>query len=475
MSHPLGHARRMTNARSLTDSFPHPRSNDLVSVPDERLEAELCQLAADIAAGTARWFRLIAEYDRRQVWSSWECRSMAHWLAAHVGVSLVTARQYVLVARTLESYPSLSMEFDAGRLSYSRVRAVCRVITPQTEADLVEMARHATAPQLEKFVVAVERATRRNEDDEVGPHERRQLVFITEDDGTVTVRAKLSAEAGTALRRAVEFEVERRRSVGFAEMTQEQRDEVKRSETPFGQLRADALVELVAAGHTNLSTSPVDGDRHVGAPSCSRDAAASLRPLIVVHRYPTGDELERGPAVSQRKADRLSVHADHLNATHLAVVGGGPADTNQSTVDRRVVYSRLGARSASASQRRAMFERDQGCRFTGCGRLAGLHAHHIHEHRHGGATVTHNLILLCAWHHHAVHRNGWIITGSPSGALTFNHPRKSRPSPVEPRELVAEHGSAGPIHPAGRGERFDEALAVEALLHNSTVRDAQLA
>lgn len=241
LSYPLVNTGSMSSAtlprspdRVRSDSFS---ASDLSAIPDERLEAELCQLAADIAAGTARWFKLIAEYDRRQIWASWECRSMAHFLSGHVGVSLITARQYVNVARVLQQFLVLAAEFDAGRLSYSRVRAVCRVVTTESEADLVNMALHATAPQLERFVANVERASRSDDDDEVSQHERRELVIVTQDDGTVIVRGRFSAEVGTALRRAVEFEMQRSISRDRADepaLDDETKSNFAGVEMPFG-------------------------------------------------------------------------------------------------------------------------------------------------------------------------------------------------------------------------------------------------
>ncbi len=476
--------------------------SDLSTVPDERLEAELCQLAADIAAGTARWFKLIAEYDRRQIWASWECRSMAHFLSGHVGVSLITARQYVNVARVLQQFPVLAAEFDAGRLSYSRVRAVCRVVTPESEVDLVNMALHATAPQLERFVSNVERAARSDDvDDEAQQHERRELVIVTQDDGTVIVRGRFSAEVGTALRRAVEFEVQRSISQDRAEMATRVEGPVEMTgvelagvEMPFGQLRADALIRLVEAGHVALSQPSAAGSRDLGhlkassparsggepgqgqQPDLRHDAAASLRPLVVIHRHPDGDELESGPPISRARAGRLSAGADVVIATHHSRTSrrspgskSGSGEDSKSVVDERITYQRLHPRVPTASQRRALAERDQGCRFPGCGTRGSLHAHHIHEYRNGGLTITLNLILLCSMHHHAVHRNRWRISGLPQGKLTFTRPGLSasvlRDGDIE---SIIDHFT-GPIAPQMRGERFDINLAVEAFLHNQTI------
>lgn len=75
------------------------------------------------------------------------------------------------------------------------------------------LSRNGIARQLERFVAEVEGASQSADvDDEMRQHERRELVIITQDDGTVLVRARLSAEAGTALRRAVETQVQRETS-----------------------------------------------------------------------------------------------------------------------------------------------------------------------------------------------------------------------------------------------------------------------
>ena len=47
----------------------------------ERLEAEACTLAAQIAAATCRFLLVVAELDRREAWREWGCQSMAHWLS----------------------------------------------------------------------------------------------------------------------------------------------------------------------------------------------------------------------------------------------------------------------------------------------------------------------------------------------------------------------------------------------------------
>lgn len=145
---------------------------------------------------------------------------------------------------------------------------------------------------------------------------------------------------------------------------------------------------------------------------------------------------------------------------------------NKPIVDERITYQRLHPRLPTASQRRVLAERDQGCRWTGCGTRGSLHAHHVQEYRNGGLTITLNLILLCSMHHHAVHRNRWRISGHPNGKLTFTKPGLSAPVLRDGDvESIIDHFT-GPISPQMLGERFDINLAVEAFLHNQTIAAA---
>ncbi len=122
------------------------------AMPLERLEAEITELAGHLAAGECRWLQLIAEYDRRAGHETWGCRTIAHWLSWHCGLDVRSAREKVRVAHALEELPLVAEEFAGGRLSYSKVRAITRVATPATEEQLVMLAQHATAAQVERIV-----------------------------------------------------------------------------------------------------------------------------------------------------------------------------------------------------------------------------------------------------------------------------------------------------------------------------------
>ena len=59
--------------------------------------------------------------------------------------------------------------------------------------------------------------------------------------------------------------------------------------------------------------------------------------------------------------------------------------------------------------KRALWARDRGCRFPGCGRRRFVDAHHIEHWSAGGETSLANLMLLCPKHHTLVHEGGFRI------------------------------------------------------------------
>lgn len=65
----------------------------------------------------------------------------------------------------------------------------------------------------------------------------------------------------------------------------------------------------------------------------------------------------------------------------------------------------------TTAQRTALTARDQGCTFPNCTMPAPwCEAHHVDYWSRGGATSVDNAALLCSYHHHVIHKEGWVIT-----------------------------------------------------------------
>ena len=103
----------------------------------DALEREIMLGAAQTAAATCRWLLLIAEFDRLEGYRRWERLSTADWMEWKCQISIGTAHDHVRVARALRTLPRVRAAFSTGALSYSKVRAIARVATPDNEADLL--------------------------------------------------------------------------------------------------------------------------------------------------------------------------------------------------------------------------------------------------------------------------------------------------------------------------------------------------
>jgi len=169
-------------------------------VPLERLEAQICELAGHLAAATCRFLVLLGDFDARQGWASWEMTSCAQWLSWKCQMSSGTAREHVRVARALRDLPVIRARFAAARLSYAKVRALTRIATPATEADLAELAGPMTGNQLERFARAHRQVTRA---DDAEARVRRRLVWRFEEDGSLSGTFRLPPLAGAVLLQAL--------------------------------------------------------------------------------------------------------------------------------------------------------------------------------------------------------------------------------------------------------------------------------
>lgn len=419
----------------------HPTLDETRGRPLEWLEAEIATLAGHIAAATCRFLLLVGEFDRREGWRSRECLSCAHWLSWKCGMSARTGRDHVRVARALEHLPVTTAAFGAGQLSYSKVRAITRVATPKTEADLVAVAKHGTAAHVDR-IAAGYCMVKRNVDPDRGRAQmkRRGVWYDTADDGTSTITVRGGPDAVDLVRRAID--------AASAQLP----DLVDEPAVPRAAKRLDAL--------EHVARTFLEPDEHV-APRTEIVVHADLATLA--EREAGRSEIENGPSLSATTLERLACDS----GVRLAL------DRQGTTLD-------IGRRSRTIppALRRAVVDRDQGrCRFPGCSHQGRLQVHHRQHWARRGHTKKPNLFLVCLYHHKVLHEGGWHATGNADGALTFVDP-EGRPMPevslppprTDPAAIRREHVRLGTIIRADSIiakqdalERLDLDHAVQAL------------
>ena len=169
----------------------------------DQLGDEIAELSAHLDAATARLLDLIREFDARGGWNT-GFRTCAAWLTWRVGLEPGAAREWVRVARALATLPLLAQALARAEISYSKVRAVTRVATPGTEERLLAVAKAGTAAHVERIVRGWRRVDRQAEAREATrQHASRALHVYQDDDGMVTLRARLTPEVGALLMQAL--------------------------------------------------------------------------------------------------------------------------------------------------------------------------------------------------------------------------------------------------------------------------------
>jgi hypothetical protein len=393
-------------------------------VEERRREDELATLSAHLSAATARFVELAWELGEQV-----DSDDFAGWLGFRCGMTKREAREHLRVAEALRELPAIRAAFSSGALTFTKVRALTRVATPSSEERLLEVAEALTASQLERAL----RVYRRIATEEA--RETHELEFVSyhfDEDGSLYLRARLAAEDGTLLVKALDavrervYERRRAERAAAASKGEEDPDAAFYTTTPDRSASVEALVELAGASMDEADEPESERARLV----VHVDAAA------LVSEGRGRCDVDDGPVISPETARRLGCDAELVTQVER---DGLPLSVGRK---RRTVPPGL---------RRVLEARDdETCCFPGCERRRHLQAHHRRHWADGGETSLDNLVLLCFHHHRLVHEGGYTIEDDGAGRLRFrNHHgvlcsmNPPRPPPGKADALGAENERVG--------------------------------
>ncbi|MBK7539014.1 MAG: DUF222 domain-containing protein [Myxococcales bacterium] len=444
----------------------------------QALGEHIAEQAVHLDAAMHRLLADLRTFDAAGGWYRQGFGTCAHWLSWRVGWDLGTAREHLRVARALHTLPRVSEALSAGKISYSKTRAITRVATAATEAVLLGYAQHCTASQLETVcrkvgvlgADAASKATR--------PHDsERYVAHTTTASGMVCVKACLrpdeaalflqvlqqaavdctrepagaSAETSDA---SAEAPAPAERTTGASAETRSLATTTRR---PYN--RADGLMALVqsyargasaerspvelivtvpvallqqAAATTDSATNTADSP----TATISATTEVAIAPASFTDRgasLPVALTVESDLALSPQATRRLACDCGLVVAT---VAAATVTDATPLSVGRKT-------RTIPAALKRALLLRDRTCRFPGCDHRLFLEGHHLRHWADGGETNLPNLALLCSLHHSYVHERGYRITQSATGDLAFEDPQGRAVVPLPPRPRAAAARLAG--------------------------------
>ncbi|MBT8105388.1 MAG: DUF222 domain-containing protein, partial [Woeseiaceae bacterium] len=352
----------------------------------ERLGEQIAELNAYLTVTQAHFLELLRQFDEERYWEGLGFRSCSHWLNFKCGIGFNAARERLRMAHALVKLPKIRAGFSEGTLSFSKVRAMTRIATSENEDMLLNIAHHGTAYHVERFVSQYRRVEKLN-----APafaqylHASRAVTYHYDDDGCVVIKARIPAEQGEVVIRALE------RAMDAGDVSAETQAETSEEREPIAACRADALCEMA--------------ESYLNTPVNAGSTADRYQVVVHVSAETSGAHLENGPCVSAETSERIA--CDCCVTTIEEDDFGEPLN-----IGRR-------SRIIPPPMRRALKARDDGCRFPGCSSHRFCDGHHIVHWQNGGETSLDNLVLLCRHHHRLVHEGGFACAKSDSGEIYF--------------------------------------------------------
>jgi len=355
--------------------------SDLPSIDD--LDRAIVNLSSRINAGTYELLVLVRQFDERAGWLKWGLGNCAEWLHYRCDYSMNAAREKVRVAHALKTLPDIAAAFATGELSYSKVRAMTRVVGPHNQNELLSFALESTTALVEERC----RELRCGTAESLGSGQRafanRSLrISRNAERGTMSITIELPLETGELVEKALD---KARDDSAFG---------IEFVDESWSARQADAMVSI-ASGYL--------------AGNDERSRCNSDDYLVTVH-------VDQSALANGNGRSSLPIESvKRLCCDGHAVVIGENENGEPLNIGRKT-------RTVPRAIKRALSARDKGCSFPGCHHTRFVDAHHIEHWSNGGETNLDNLMLLCSQHHKLVHEGGFAIERDYRNRWFFKRP-----------------------------------------------------
>ena len=341
-------------------------------------------------------------------------------LCRQFGLGRYRARQQAKAANALSALPATLDAAKQGWISMDHARAMgeSHQRAPLTTEQELAVITAAITEDLDEFKRTVARSEDQRQADNgltrhQRQHQRRSAKAFDGDDEMVILHAEFDRIAGERVKTALNDLSDR----------MFRQDAKAGSDRTHAQRNADALAALITQQPTR---NEVPANSNVEDDGSDHEIAPQATTLIVTVDYDTlSGQLKNAGLI-----DGTPIDLDELR--HIACNAGiVPAIF---AADGQPLYMGRKQRSATATQKLALYARDKRC--IGCGmRASACDAHHIIWWDHNGHTDMPNLVLLCPKCHKKVHKHGYVVVQDPSGQYNVKLPSMTRArSPVKALE-----------------------------------------
>jgi 5-methylcytosine-specific restriction endonuclease McrA len=338
------------------------------------LEAELTEVCGHLNLLHARMVQLVGEALDAKAWVQWGIHTPAHWLAWQTGLSPSRARAIVRIAERRAELPATIAALDAGELAVDQVTPIAARVPAWAEAEVAELAHHATVSQLQRVVSKYPFHKQVPPPDDPPPappppdHEVETLSLYPDDDGMWRLSAKLNAEQGRLLDAAL----------------REANDALFRRDGQRATL-VEALTEIAQRSLDSIEST-------------------SRRDRYRIHLHVEAD----GTCTDDQ--------GRHVPDWLRRLAGCDCTLTTEWERHGRPVRVGTPEQAIPAVTRRYIIRRDRHCRLPGC-TSRFVDVHHVIHREDGGTHHVENLVCLCPRHHRQHHKGLIGIAGNADTPL----------------------------------------------------------
>ena len=138
------------------------------------LENKIGELSAHAHAVIAQVAKASADFDAIGGWGAGGIRSFEHWMTIKTGFDMHTGAELLRVGQALSVLPNIAAAFEAGQLSFDKVRQITTVATAATDEFLLEIAQGASGSQLARICRALRRIKEANAPEQADEHLARR-------------------------------------------------------------------------------------------------------------------------------------------------------------------------------------------------------------------------------------------------------------------------------------------------------------
>lgn len=301
--------------------------------------------------------RVSVRLDRSKDWALDGARSCAQWVASALDIEMSTAREWLRVGRLLEQLPLIADAFYSGQLSYSKVRQLTRVATPDIQSDLLRIAEHTPAGKLSRVIAAWLVRNEEPEETEERQNRSRSLSWYVEPDGMVRLTARLTPEMAAMPMAAIDAWIMQRDTTGIEEGGLAGRSGSR-------ELGLDASADASGTSRfgkrRRLKWPTMAQQRADGLVALMQQGGALVNTEIVLHVRGDGCALDDGTPITQSFVEDLVPRSFIRVLIHDA--------------ERRPINASGRHRFPTTRQKRVVHERDRGC--VDCGSVTLLETDH---------------------------------------------------------------------------------------------------